>query len=534
MKTMKRTSLVGLLALIALGGYVGCSADGSGRASSDSGSGPNLATGGTYDGGGLGTGTGGLLGYGGDLGELPEEEEDLTAFRAPVATGDYLWFANPESSRVALISAVTLEVQLLTAGFQPTYVASVPRPAGEHSALVLNVGSEDATWFRVKDAVVEQSTFETHAHANRITVSATGKWAVVWSAEGSEELDPTDGLQDITLVRLNGTEVATYRLTVGYRPSQVAFDADEKRAIVVSEPGISILDLEAATPESSSFIDLSAGDGRDVSLTPSGDLALVRRTGEPSIDVVSLDGSGVTSVTLSGPVTDLDLSADGKRAVAVVREKRELSVLALPDIVTSPTTFDTVKVDDELFGSAALTADGKTAALYTTAVESDRVIVVDLAAGDDYLASRVVEVKAPVTTVSTTPDGEHAVALLGAVPGSDNPGSFAVIPLRAPRFPRVVGTLAPVSEVAIGSEYALLTTSNVATEAFEVHLVRMPSLSVDAVRLSSPPLSAGILAERALGYVAQSHPEGRVSILDFENSGARTLTGFELAAKVVE
>lgn len=531
MKLRKLALLCGCLALLAHAGCASDDDDGADRTAGGPQSPP--ATGGSFN-GGIGNDGSGGFGFGGSLGELPEEEEDLGAFRAPVATGDYLWFANPDSSRVALISAVTLDVQVLSAGFRPTYVVAVPRPEGERSALVLNVGSQDATWFRVKDGKVTPTTFSTHARANRAAVSKSGKWCVVWSAKNAgDDLDPTEGLQDITLVRLNA-EPKTYRLTVGYRPSQVAFDEAEERAIVVAEPGISILDLTAKTPEASAWFDLGAGAGRDVSITPSGDFALVRRSGDPKIEAVPLDGAPSTFITLSGPVTDLDLSDDGTRAVAVVREKHELAVLELPGVVDSPTTFDTVKIAGEVFGSAALSPDGRTAALYTNAVDSDRVVVVDLEAGAGYLDSRVVAVKAPVQSVTTTPDGEHALALLGAVPGSTNTGSFAVIPLRAPRFPRVVGTRGPVREVAVASEYALLTTEDELGAGYEAHLVRMPSLSVDAVRLSSPPLAAGILSDRGLGYVAQAHTEGRVTILDFEDSGARTLTGFELAAKVVE
>jgi hypothetical protein len=40
------------------------------------------------------------------------------------------------------------------------------------------------------------------------------------------------------------------------------------------------------------------------------------------------------------------------------------------------------------------------------------------------------------------------------------------------------------------------------------------------------------VARRA--FVAQAHPEGRITFVDLETGAARTLTGFELAAKVVE
>jgi hypothetical protein len=60
----------------------------------------------------------------------------------------------------------------------------------------------------------------------------------------------------------------------------------------------------------------------------------------------------------------------------------------------------------------------------------------------------------------------------------------------------------------------------------------MPSLQVDEQAIASPPLAVGVIAATNKGYVAQAHPEGRITFIDFEEGGVRTLTGFELADKV--
>jgi len=44
----------------------------------------------------------------------------------------------------------------------------------------------------------------------------------------------------------------------------------------------------------------------------------VRRQGDPAVGVVDLTTGALSSVALSGAVTDLDLTPDGARAVAVV------------------------------------------------------------------------------------------------------------------------------------------------------------------------------------------------------------------------
>lgn len=508
-----------------------CGSDDGGRALD--GAGPGYGIGGTNGAGATDNGAD-PGGYAGALGELPDEEKDLSAFRAPVVTGQHLWFVNPDSNRVALIEATTLEVQVLNGGFRPTYVGAVPAD-GVNSALVINAGSSDATWFRVKDGKITTRTIALHRGANRWAVSPSGRWAVAWSAEEpGVPLDPTEGLQDITVVDLKTDPPATQRLAVGYRPSALSYSVGEESLVVVAEPGISVIDLRAEVPETVRWIQLGSGTGRGVTVTPSGEFALVRRSGQPTVEILPLDGAPTATVELDGPVTDLELDASGSRAVAVVREKRQIAVFDVVDTYVDPALFDELTVPDEVFGSVALSPDGELATLYTTAVDSGRLVLVDLRDGDDYLSFRVVDVKAPVRSVRSTPDGDHAIALMGPAAGSTNPGSFALVAVRTARFPRIESTQAPVHQVAVDSAQALVTTRDSQSGIFESYLIQMPGGSIERVRLSSPPTAVGVLAEQGLGYVSQSHPEGRVSILNFASGQVRTLTGFELASKVVE
>ena len=403
------------------------------------------------------------------------------------------------------------------------------------SALVLNVGSRDATWFRLKGKKITERTFSIAHRANRWAVSPSGRWATAWSAEDPDErLDPTDGLQDITVVDLGIEPPKTHRLTVGYRPSALSYSAGEETLIVVSEAGLSVIELGGSSPSSAGWIDLGSATGRGVVVTPDGEYALVRRTGEPTVRILALDGAPPADVLLGGAVTDLELDAVGRRAVAVVREKRQLAVFDVEAAFADPADFDVVTVPGEVFGSVALSPDGEVAALYTTALDSGRIVIADLRSGSTYLDTRVVDVKGPVLSVRTTSGGDHAIALMGKAAASTNPGSFAVVSLREARFPRVEATTAPVHQVAVSADHALVTTRDSAAGIFETHLIEMGSGRLDKVRLSSPPTAVGILGEQALGYVAQSHPEGRVTVLNFASAAARTLTGFELASKVVE
>jgi hypothetical protein len=185
-----------------------------------------------------------------------------------------------------------------------------------------------------------------------------------------------------------------------------------------------------------------------------------------------------------------------------------------------------------------LTPDGNTAVLYTNAIENERISIVDLRA-ETFLELRSLNTKAPVFSVLSTPNGEHAVVVAGDTsPNIGEAGipaeAFSVVSLREERFPRIVGTSAPVSAIGLGNSFGIVTASSETEGVFEAHLVEMPSLSVRVEPLSTAPLSAGVLSDLGLAYAAQAHPDGRVTFFEFGTDQARTLTGFELSAEVVD
>ena len=500
-----------------------------------------------------GPGSGGPVSGGATLGSTatstsggnapPPEQELESSFRAPVATGSFLWSANPDSNRVAVIDTESLAIQIADAGFGPTYMAPIPdNDGGSSSAIVINVLSHDATLLSVDpEQELTTETFPIHPGANRWAISAQARWAVAWSdAREVEAPDPTDGFQDVSLIDLDAKQVT--RLSVGYRPSQVVFDADEDRLFVVAEPGISIIDLTPATPETVDLVEVTSASGGalaldDIAITPDGELALVREEGSSSVSVVPLNGEAAWQIELSGPVTDLDLSEDGRRAVAVVRRASEIFVFDMSRL-GQPDGTAALHVPGGTFGSVVVAPDADVAVLFTNAIESHDATTVNLEQGEAFLAHRTVDLKAPVRAVFVTEDGEHAVALLDVPEGSTKKGAFSIIPTKAERAPKIVGTDAPAVAVALApsrpTTTALVTVRHDTSSVFATHVVSFPGLVVDSFDLASPPLATGVMADAGLGYVAQSHPEGRVTFIELASLRARTLTGFELATKVVE
>jgi len=491
-----------------------------------------------------GSGSGSTSDAGAQPAPPPPEQEVENEFEVPVATTRFIWSANPQSSRVALVNAQTLEVRLLEAGFAPTYLAAVPTTDDASDvAVVLNVLSRDATLFRVSGTDVNQATVPTHPGANAWAVSPGGRWAIAWSdARSVQNADPTEGFQELTVLSLAAGAETSTRLTVGYRPTKIAFSADETRAFAVTEPGISVIALDTPAPSVAGLLEVTDDPlenpaSRDVSITPDGKTALVRRDGSMEVGFVTLETGARSAIALPSYVTDLDLSRDGTLAVGVMRLLSQVVLLPVPAAATDPASAELAEIPGEDFGSVALSEDASVALLYTTGTPSDRVTILDLA-GEGRFGHRTVTVKAPVAAVFPAANAEHAIVLMNPPPGSTKAGAFAVVPTAAALAPKIVGTDAPVQAVAIEppplSARALVTVRDDTRKDYGVYVVRFANLQVDRITLASPPIATGMVPSAGIGYAAQLYPEGRITFVHLDDGQARTLTGFELGAKVVD
>lgn len=516
-----------LLAAIALTcGVIGCSAEGAEYGNGTGGSG----------GGGGGFATGGTGGGGG--GPPPETELEST-YGAPVATGHYVWIANPASGRVAYIDAATLEIHVVEAGNAPTVVAAVPDPEDD-VAIVLNVLSHDATLFRAKGPSVTASSFEVPSSGNSFAISKDGHFAVAWTdSKRVVDPDPFDGFQDITVLDLTKSEAASTPLTVGYRPVAMGFDADVKRAFAVTQDGITVIALDGGAPSVVKNIQLGAlpsGDAveQDVAITPDGAYALLRREGDATVGVFSLDTGERTDVTLSGPVTDLDLSPSGDTAVCVVRDTSEVALLKVPEIVTDPAAITVVPIAGATIGSVSLPLESPLAFLYTNGVPSTILASVDTS--DVAKAPSYYKLWAPIQSVFPTADAAHAVVLHGPMDGSQYPAAMSVLPIASGLPANLTGLDGPAVSVAVApaGHRAIVAAGDETIPEYRLYVASMPSLEVTKIKLASQPISAGIVAGADRGYVAQKHPDGRITFVDFKTSEVRTLTGFELGSGVVD
>lgn len=485
-------------------------------------------------------------------------EKDLEGnFEVPVTTGKYIWAANPDSNRVAVVDASTLRIRILDAGFSPTHLAGLPpREEGEERAIVINTLSHDATLLRIDAAgEIESATVAVHAGANRLHISPRGSWAIAWTdARRVSGADITEGFQDLSLIDLRSTPPTSTRLAVGYRPTKIFVDEGETRAFAVTEPGISIIDLEGSSPSMVGLVDTNIAGlesaRSQVDITPDGAFAVARQEGSDRLAILGLADSTRVEIPLSGPITDLDLSHDGSFAVATIRSPSlpsgdddngesgapsgsEVVVLPIPEAALDASNIRAVTIANESVGSASLTDAGDFALLYTNATPSDRLTILSLGSLD----YRTVSLKAPIQAVLPAPDSEHAVAVLAPPTGSTKAGAFALIPLGSTLPARIEATDAPVLGVAIApppSERAMVVVRGEGHGEHAAYLAKLPQLQVDRIRLASPPLSTGIAPLANIAFVAQEHPEGRMTFIQLDDGSARTLTGFELGARVVD
>ncbi len=504
---------------------------------------------------GSGNGTGAMTPGQTDLSDagapLPPEKELDQTFRAPVATGKLLWSANPDSGRVALIDAETLAVRMTNAGFGPTYLAAVPGEKGTDSAIVINVGSNDASWFVATSKDISTTTIPTHAGANSWAVSADGRFAIAWTDVSQIQGGATDtvnGYSELTVIDLSQTPPASTRLSVGFRPSQVVFDATAKHAYAVVDEGISVLDL-TGEPQLSALVSVTAAGAahaRDVNIAPDGSFAAVRVEGSADVEIITLPPppSGASStgarqtVTLESSVTDLDLSADGKTATAVLGNETPPKVVsfAVPNPGGPPSPSDTATVTGELVRSVTLAPDGRVAVLYANAVPSNHVTLLDTESGAGHFGFRTVDVQGAVQSVYVSPDSGTAITLQTPPAGSKKVGLFSIVPTERAQSPKVVGTDALPTDVAFSDDNALVTVHDTVSAVHGVYVIGLANLEQNFIALSSDPLpgATGIIAEAKRGFVAQKHPEGRITFIDLDTGIAQTLSGFEIAARVVQ
>jgi hypothetical protein len=527
---------------------------------------PTAPGGGTFGMGSGGSSASAAGAGGGGVPVLPPEVEMKLDFELPQASERFVYAANPESGTVVIIDAEDLAIQTVETGDRPTFLQTL---RGTDDAIVLNVGSDDATMLRSPGDALNTSTVDVVPGANVIAVAPDGRHAIVYfNALYSSAGSATGSFQDVTVLTLEAGADRGVGMTVGFRPREVSFASDGSAAYAITDDGVSVLDFEAIDDGGSGIarlVTLSTGaddvdqKALDVSITPNGRYALARHPAESSIRLVDLRDGKIQTLDLAAlmlpdpdadagtsdapvEITDLDLAPSGEFALAVLRNQDAVVRINVPEAFEDDSKLRVYTVPGQLFGSVEIAPDADRALLFTTAVEIERITILPLV-GDD--PPQTVALRKLVQAVAIAPGGETALIEHANVPGDPNePGldpdtmidrkfGYSVLRLTTGDVKlQVTDIPARTSTITPDGGLLFLLFRDDARLVREVHEVDAASFLVEKIKLGSPPISLGAVPTSERLFVNQEHPDGRITLIDWKTNEQRTVTGFELNSRI--
>ena len=522
---------------------------------------------------------------GGPVDAGPPEDEHFQ-FQPPVASENYVFVVNTSLGTVAKIDPgqlASIEVNSIDVCVQPTTLVAIP---GTDSAVVLCVGSQSVAYIAASpemDRVVEAPVGQPYTS---MTLSPSGRFAIVWFDQSDLWTDPGNSANKIAVVDLRPAfyeqgPPQVYEFSVGYRVTDVIFDSQAgpsgptaTRALVVSKAEIAVVDL--STVESTWILprvwidnpEAEVVEAREVLATPDAQTLLVRNFNTTELTLVDLNAGLSARLPLHGVPTDVDLAADGRRALVVQRAAGVITRLDLVSDLARVIQVDGVRYFDPngdgmatadeyahlqatdaageplVVGQAELfvTAQDRLAALlYTNADRREEVSILDVESMQVEYLGRLINKLVDYAMVS--PGGRAALVVHRPDPGSpetdpvereiDSLNGYTLLdlPTRA-TFQQV--TQAPIGPLAFSStgRHAFLTVFDGSLEINQLHVLDLYrlTLQMDFVPLEAEPVSVGVLPGGQVAYVSQEHPYGKITFVDMETMAKRAVTGFELNA----
>jgi len=223
---------------------------------------------GEYSIGGASYGVSTSLG-GAATGGMPAEQKLDLAVEVPKASENYVYAANPDRNSVAVINPTNLIIQTVAVDAAPRGLQTLPN---QDAAIVVNTGSSTVSVLTTStDGKTANATLPVMRGANVAAVSPDGKYALIYYDSTRPTSGPlTDSPQSMSALDLSAGAPAVYQITVGYHPTAVSFAADSTQAFVVSDDGISIVDLtHLSSPASRLSANVQVYDATATSALPS-------------------------------------------------------------------------------------------------------------------------------------------------------------------------------------------------------------------------------------------------------------------------
>ncbi len=480
----------------------------------------------------------------------------------PVSSRRYVYVAMTDLDALAKIDGATQVVTSVGVGESPEVVAAAP---GSDIAVVLDSINGTATVVRPTELVDERTVFGTLPHLNQMVIDPTGSYAVAWfdlqkavaDSGGLGGVGPIGSFQDVSIVALSPGNLASVDLSVGFRPREVEFDDAGTRAFVVTDDGVSVIDLAAAVgggPSIAAPIPVSDDPFEDpqtieVDIVGTGAYAVVRQADRAELRVVTMTGPSAGEswvVPLSVEPSDVDLSPDGSRAYAALRGSSQLAVIDIPEDAIDPAGVELIELGTDAAGSLVLSSDGNRAALFTNATLREEITLIELS--DPSYPLTTWPLQKSIRFIKFDPTGSKILLFHAKAPGDpDEATSFDEFIDRSHGYSLLdVATgfaklqITPVEPTAMAfapaapRAFVSLDGGDAEGAVAEAHTIELDTGVVRTLELGSPPDALGILPDAEVVFVSQRHSLGRITFMEIASGQVRTLTGFDLNSRVVD
>jgi DNA-binding beta-propeller fold protein YncE len=376
-------------------------------------------------------------------------------------------------------------------------------------------------------------------------------------AGGLDFVTEIGSFQDVTIIDLEPGDEHAVDLTVGFRPREVEFDAAGTRAYVVTEDGVSVIDLAVVASGGPTMIPpipvtddpLADPATVEVDVVAGGDYAIVREAGLAQLRILALTGADAGQswlVPLPAEASDIDLAPDGGRAYAVLREISALAVVDVPGDGVDPAGMEVIDLGDEAIGSLIVSRDGATGILFTNASLAERLTVVAL--DQEGCPWVTYPLQKAIRHVQFDPTGDKALVVHAKAYGDpgdatsfddyiDRSYGYSVFDV-AQGFAKLQITPVDPGAFTFPSSaplaYLILDGGDAEGAVAQVQSIELDTGVVRTIPLGSPPDAVGVLPDAGNAFISQRHPLGRVSFIDVETGDVRTITGFDLNSRIVD
>jgi hypothetical protein len=483
-----------------------------------------------------------------DYGAPPAPELEFNFdLKAPQASEHYVFIAATDRDSLVRITAdESLEIRLIPVGGQPTTVATL---ADQDVALVINSGTHDLSIVRSTEESDIVKTLDILPYANVIRVSPDGRYAIVYySEEAAESTDPVGDFQTVAVINVQEDKEEVMQISTGFHITGVYFHESLAIAYLVTDDGVSVMDLEGVDDGDITPIVNVAGNPledpsmREVLITSSGDYAVVRNLALPQLTVVDLESGDMTSVEVAGLPTDVDLIPGSNRFLAVLREQGLAYVVDLDGVLAEEEdAVAEIDVGGSLSGAALVTPDGSRAVLYTTIGGIKALALLDL--NKEGYPWQSYPVQKSVVAVAVSDAGSTAVVFHEAESfNADASGldktiagaqGFTLFDLDS-GYRKLIQTdhywtshLFVVDSKG-NDEKAYVLTPDAAQLSHSVQQIDLDTYIVEPLTIASAPTSMVYVPTSRKVAVAQDHLNGRLTFIDVDSGEQYSVTGYEL------